>query len=63
MILFCDTSALVKLCVSETNSTLVSDRVNDAEAVAVCRNAWAKAQVTFAGRVGDNPDNTALKYV
>jgi len=63
MILFCDTSALVKLCVSETNSTLVSDRVNDAEAVAVCRNAWAKAQVTFAGHVRDNPDNTALKYV
>jgi predicted nucleic acid-binding protein len=55
MILFCDTSALVKLYVSETNSSLVTDQLKKAEAVAVSRITWAEAQAAFARRVRENP--------
>ena len=43
MILFCDTSALVKLYLVEAGSDAVKALVAEAEAVAVCRIAWAEA--------------------
>jgi len=43
MILFCDTSALIKLYIVELGSEELKARVLEAEAVAVCRIAWAEA--------------------
>ena len=50
MILYCDTSALVKLYIAEVNSALVISQVEQAESVAVCRIAWAEAHAAFARR-------------
>ena len=43
MILYCDTSALVKLYITEEGSAQLLEQVAAAEAVAVCRIAWAAA--------------------
>jgi predicted nucleic acid-binding protein len=51
MILFCDTSALVKLYVAEAGSDLVRTAVEQAEAIAVSRIAWVEAHAAFARRV------------
>jgi predicted nucleic acid-binding protein len=48
--LFCDTSALLKLYVLEAHSDTLQARVADTEAVAVCRIAWAEAHAAFARR-------------
>lgn len=50
MILFCDTSALVKLYIAEAGSDLVRQRLAKAEAVAVCRIAWAEAHAALSRR-------------
>lgn len=50
MILFCDTSALVKLYIAEAGSDLVRQRLAEAEAVAVCRIAWAEAHAALSRR-------------
>lgn len=50
MILFCDTSALVKLYIVETGSDEVKAKVQEAEAVAVCRIAWAEAHSALSRR-------------
>lgn len=50
MILYCDTSALVKLYVQESGSEIVSGLSADAQAVAVSRIAWAEAHSAFARR-------------
>jgi predicted nucleic acid-binding protein len=50
MILYCDTSALVKLYIAETGSELVQGRLADAEAVVVCRLAWAEAHAALSRR-------------
>ena len=42
MILFCDTSALVKLYIVEPQSEQMNALVAEAEAVAVVRIAWAE---------------------
>lgn len=60
MILFLDTSALVKLYVVEADSTAVHAAVAGAETVAVCRIAWAEACAALARRARDVPaDETA----
>ena len=50
MILFCDTSALVKLYIVEAGSDELKARVLEAEAVAVCRVAWAEACAALSRR-------------
>lgn len=50
MILFCDTSALLKLYIVEAGSDAVKARVEEAEAVAVCRIAWAEAHAALSRR-------------
>lgn len=50
MILYCDTSALVKLYISETHARTVKALVEEAEAVAVCRIAWAEYHAATARR-------------
>ncbi|MDO9012869.1 MAG: type II toxin-antitoxin system VapC family toxin [Gallionella sp.] len=50
MILFCDTSALLKLYIVETGSEVVKGWVTKAEAVAVCRVAWAEAHAALSRR-------------
>jgi len=44
LILFCDTSALVKLYIAEMGSDALKSRLLDADEVAVCRIAWAEEQ-------------------
>jgi predicted nucleic acid-binding protein len=55
MILFCDTSALLKLYISEAGSDAVKARVDEAEAVAVCRIAWAEAHAALSRRAREVP--------
>ena len=55
MILYCDTSALVKLYIAETNSELVTAQLALAEAVATCRIAWTEACSAFARRAREVP--------
>lgn len=50
MILFCDTSALVKLYIIEEQSQELKSEVERAEAVAVCRITWAEAHAAFSRR-------------
>lgn len=61
MILFLDTSALVKLYIAETDSPAVHASVARAETVAVCRIAWAEAIAALARRAREVPaDETEL---
>ena len=57
MILFLDTSALVKLYVEETHSAAVREWVAEAEVVAVCRVAYPEAVSALSRRMraGDLP--------
>jgi len=50
VILFCDTSALVKLYILEENSALLKIELKKADAIAVCRIAWAEAHAAFSRR-------------
>lgn len=55
MILFCDTSALIKLYVREEFSEAVHARAVEARAIAVSRISWAEAMAALARRVRDRP--------
>jgi predicted nucleic acid-binding protein len=57
MILFCDTAALVKLYIVEAGSEELKARVGDAEAVAVCRIAWAEAHAALSRRAREIPED------
>ncbi len=59
MILFCDTSALVKLYVEEDGSDLVMTQAEASEAVAVCRIAWVELMSAFARRAREVPADAA----
>lgn len=50
MILFCDTSALLKLFVDEIGSDSMAKARSDSEAIAVCRITWAESMAAFAQR-------------
>ena len=58
MILFCDTSALVKLYIIETGSDALKVRTQEAEAVAVSRMTWAEAYAALARRAREEPGDT-----
>lgn len=60
MILFCDTSALVKLYIVEAGSDELKERVREAEAVAVCRIAWAEAHAALSRRTREVPEDAAV---
>lgn len=60
MILFCDTSALVKLYIVEAGSAELKARVLEAEAVAVCRVAWAEAHAALSRRAREVPEDAAV---
>ncbi|AUB79784.1 type II toxin-antitoxin system VapC family toxin [Candidatus Thiodictyon syntrophicum] len=55
MILFCDTSALVKLYLREDSSDLMMALAAAAPAIAVCRIAWAETMAALARRVRESP--------
>lgn len=55
MILFCDTSALIKLLIREPGSDQMAENSLHAEAIAVCRITWAEAMAGMARRQRDDP--------
>jgi predicted nucleic acid-binding protein len=55
VILFCDTSALVKLYIREEFSDTVHAKANEAMAIAVSRVSWAETMAALARRVRDRP--------
>lgn len=59
MILFCDTSALVKLYIAEPESDALKAHLLEAEAVAVCRIAWAEAHAALSRRAREVPEDAA----
>lgn len=59
MILFCDTSALVKLYVKEDSSAETQTLARSASAIAVCRFAWAEIMAALARRARENPPDAA----
>jgi uncharacterized protein len=60
LILFCDTSALVKLYIAEPESDALKSRLLEAEAVAVCRIAWAEAQAALARHAREVPEDADM---
>ena len=60
MILFCDTSALVKLYVDEESSDAVRTLAESVSSVAVCRIAWAEAMAALARRSREQPADAAV---
>lgn len=59
MILFCDTSALVKLYVQEDSSDAMRLLAASATAISVCRIAWAEMMATLARRARETPSDAA----
>ena len=57
MILFCDTSALVKLYLSEAGSDDMLAEARKAYAIAVCRIAWVEAMAAMARRGREIPED------
>ena len=57
MILFCDTSALIKFYLVEEQSDVLRTLATEADAVAVGRIAWAEAHAAFARRVREAPSD------
>ncbi len=60
MILFCDTSALVKLFINEDYSEPMLKAAKQASAVSVCRIAWAEMMAAMARRVREVPDDAVI---
>ena len=64
MILFCDTSALVKLYILEDSSREMQALAGAASAIAVCRIAWAEMMAALARRAREFPsDADAIEIV
>jgi predicted nucleic acid-binding protein len=55
VILFCDTSALIKLLIREPGSDQMMESSLRAEAIGVCRITWAEAMAGMARRQRDDP--------
>ncbi len=61
MILFCDSSALLKLYVVEAETDSMLEAAAASEMIAVCRVTWAECMAAMARRVRENPqDQTAI---
>lgn len=50
MILFCDTSALLKLFIDEQDSECMIKACSSSEGIAVCRITWAESMAALAQR-------------
>lgn len=50
MILYCDTSALLKLFIEEQGSESMINARSSSDAIAVCRITWAESMAAFAQR-------------
>ncbi len=59
MILFCDTSALVKLYVHEAGTDAVIEQAAASDVVAVCRVAWVEAMAAMARRSREQAQDAA----
>ena len=57
MILYCDTSALLKLLIIEPGSDQMQRAASKADAIAVCRITWAETMVGMARRQRESPDD------
>jgi uncharacterized protein len=57
LILYCDTSALIKLYVREDFTEAVRRTAKDAKAVAVSRISWAESMAALARRVREQPSD------
>jgi len=55
VILFCDTSALIKLLIDEPGSDQMRQASSLAMAIAVCRITWAEAMAGMARRCREDP--------
>ena len=60
MILFCDTSALVKLYIEEDGSSELRLKVQECDAVAVSRIAWAEAHAALSKRAREVSEDALL---
>lgn len=58
MILFCDTSALVKLYVSEAGTSQITALAQAARGIGVSRISWAESMAAFARRVREQPSSS-----
>lgn len=59
MILFCDTSALLKLYIAEPESEALKARVLEVDAIVVSRIAWAEAHAALSRRAREVPEDEA----
>ncbi len=59
MILFCDSSALVKLYLREDGSDAVGSQAAASELLAVCRIAWVEVMSALARRLRERPQDAA----
>jgi predicted nucleic acid-binding protein len=59
MILFCDTSALVKLYIAEPQADVMKKLAAEAEAVVACRIAWAEYHAAVSRRARETPADSA----
>jgi predicted nucleic acid-binding protein len=57
VILFCDTSAQIKLLISEPGSDRMHQACLEAEVMAVCRLTWAEAMAGLARRQREHPED------
>lgn len=53
--IYCDTSALVKLYIEETGSDELKAAIAAIDIAAVCRIAWAEAHAALSRRARENP--------
>jgi predicted nucleic acid-binding protein len=60
VILCCDSSALIKLLLTEPGSDQMHQASIAAEAIAVCRITWAEAMAGMARRQREEPDAAKL---
>ena len=60
MILFCDTSALVKLYLLEDGSDTVASSAAESEALVVCRLTWVEVMSALARRTRERPQDVSI---
>jgi len=58
LILFCDTSALIKLYVREEGTDTVTALATASDIVALCRIAWVEVMSAMARRAREQPEDT-----
>ena len=60
MILFCDTSALIKIYIQEIGSQQIKQELANASSVAVSRVTWVEAHAAFARRVREQVQDASV---